>query len=633
MRLAAPTLLCILASCGGGSSDDGVPPAAPGPLVFDTGALVDGAVWQLNRPIDVRFDRPMDFDSVSLASIAVETAAGGTFPLGTWGPGADPTTGAADARVVRFQPACPSDASLPPFGLQPDTAYRLVVRGADTAAAPLRAIDGTELVTGTEVAFRTPPSPDPAQLYFDPRPGPPVPVVRGRGAVPLDDGEATRIELGHVVPATVHLQDSGFGGLAVAPESVPLVVGGLPLNHHLESEHRVALVVEFDQPIQPTAANLERIGLEHLDGTWRPVPCRAELVATCGRRGSTVRVTPLGTLPPAMALRLRLDDGFADLVGEQHQVPWTELLPVEGTADPGPRGARVDGLLETFTVGGDGPGSMEDTTSDLGAPRAAWGGGVLTGIAAPGGLSRARSRWFHLGLAGAVAGLPPVEPRLSFLGTDAAGRIQRSGTAVVLGPPALGPLAASAVETFTVRLALADLAEPTGLYLAQPALLRGVRVRLRPDPAAGWVIAPQALGAGFDGVGAALHLGPGCYIPGIPTDCVPWDLGMLFPAPPATTVEITPQCFEVYTFTQRDTLMPDHRVTIRFQATRALANGQPDPAATSPWVVDPAGLAPGPWTHLRFEVDFELDVSGDGYDPLERSPRLDFLKVPVDLRR
>jgi len=105
----------------------------------------------------------------------------------------------------------------------------------------------------------------------------------------------------------------------------------------------------------------------------------------------------------------------------------------------------------------------------------------------------------------------------------------------------------------------------------------------------------------------------------------------------SATVEITPQSFELYTWFLRDTIHPDHRVSIRFDATLRDPAGQPNPAAaystTNGWASDVAQLSGVAWDFLRFEVQFELDVSGNGYQVLERSPRLDFIKIEVDFRR
>ncbi|QDV10027.1 hypothetical protein Poly30_55880 [Planctomycetes bacterium Poly30] len=631
-------LLLVVAASGTGCGSSAAPSQAPpavGPMGLSTGALQEGAIWQLNRPIDITLDRPIHFLSVTSSSVSIRAAQNGVHAMGTFVRGLDPATGATDLHTVRFQPACPVDPAGAP-GLLPATDYVLTIRGTDTSSYPLRAQDGTLLESTTEIAFTTPSGTDPATLFHDSRLGPPRVVFRGRPGVHLEDPESTLIELGRFEPASVLLRQNQFGLLEVDPASEDLVPFGLPLNHHVAPSHQVAIVVRFDQPVSLARRNLERIGLEYHDGSWKPITTQVEAIAACGARGSSVKVRPVGTLPPGRFLRLVLKAGFQDLVGQAHASDVFEYLPLTGTTEESAIGARVDAIIEHFTFGGDEPGSMEDTESDLGAPRGHWGRHIIGGIETPDGLSRVRSKWYPVGLAGADGSAVPQAPRFSFFGTAPDGAIRTINGEVLLEEPVLGPITPAGYQPFALEVARLDLVEPTGLRAALPALLTGDRARSTPDPATGSWLESQIFGVSLQGDIAALGMGYGCYAPGIALDCVPWDLTNLASATPARTIEIHPQSFEVYTLVDRDRIYFDHRITITFDAARAAADGQPDLStaysASNGWTPDVNELSGAAWDFLRFEVQFELDVSGDGYQPFERAPAIDFIKIPVDFR-
>lgn len=631
-------LVLTLAICGGcGSSNAPTPPpSGSNPLTISTGSLVSGVVWQLNRPIEITLDRAVDFASVSLMSVAVETVLGGVAATGSYEAGIDPVTGLTDERVIRFQPYCSIHAG-DAAGFVQGTEYRLIVRGEDSTSLPLRAQDGTVLASTVEVRFSTPSGTNPAILFQDTVVGPPRAIFRGRQGVPLDDPNSTRFELGRYQPSRVELRAGASGQLEVDPASLALVPNGLPLNHYIEPRHQIGLVVEFDQPVQLSPENLARIKLQYLDVVWNNVPCSVTPLVGCGRRGSAVRLRPRGTLPPDATLSLMLTAGFSDLVGEPWPIDIIDVLPLSGATEQTPIGARVDALFETFQSGGGDPDSMEDTTSNLGAPRGFWGSGFIAGIASPDGVSRVRSNWYPIGLAGVDAGSATEPPEFSFTGTDAQGVVRAAGGQVLLDPAIIGPVAPTAVDPLAVRIALVDVSDPSGLRAALPSLLTGDRARLQPDPAPGAVIQSQVFGVERTDASASLSMGYGCYAPGFQLDCAPWNLSSLYPSASAATVEITPQSFEIYTWLYRDAHHLDHRVTIRFDAARRDVDGRPDASSaysvTNGWATDVAQLSGGAWDFLRFEVQFELDVSGDGYSPLERSPALDFIKVPIDFRR
>ncbi|MEL6712702.1 MAG: hypothetical protein AAFP86_02965 [Planctomycetota bacterium] len=638
LLLLPPLLALAAASCeSGGSEDPGPAPPEP-PAVFsaETTDLTPGAVWPLNRAVRLRFSAPVDFASLTGFQVRLEDLTVGGFVDAALRPGLDPATGADLIDVAVLQPACPMPLGTVP-GLVPGREYRLSVLGADTTPSPILSAAGEALAETIEIEFRTPDSSDPAVLFHDPVPGPPALVVRGAYGIAVDEPESLRVEVGFSEVRPFELLSAPDGSLEADLRSAEEFPDGLPLNHWIERRHRVAVHFAFDQPIDPGRTNLDRAGLEFFDGTeWRALPGRPELLSICGRRGTTLRFFPEGTLPPGHALRLVLREGFRDLVGEALVAPAAFELPVRPTEAQKPEGARIDALFENFS----GAPAMEDTTSDLGAPRAVWGPNVLTGLLEGDGVSRARSRWYAVGRAGLELGAPEEPPAFLFYGTGAEGRVRASGGAVLLEAPAIGPAPPLAVDARDVALDLLDLERPSGFYTELPSMLTRERLRIGPAVAPFPDVDTTIFVVDQPGVEGVIRtaLGSGCYFPAsFGVDCEPWDLEERFPDPGAARFEVVPQSFEIYQRAARDVIGPDARVTILFDATTEGPDGRPVPAAAYStflgWAHDPSVFSGGPWDFVRFEVLFELDVSGDGFALSDQAVSLDFLKIPVDFRR
>ena len=134
--LGAAALL-IASACGGRSSDSPPPPSTSA-FTLLAPPVPPGAIWELNRPIDFRFSREVDFSTVGGGSIQVRSAAGGSFAVGSYGPAEDPATGEVDPTTVRFQPACPTAVDGSGAGFEVDTAYRITVFAAGSGMAPVR---------------------------------------------------------------------------------------------------------------------------------------------------------------------------------------------------------------------------------------------------------------------------------------------------------------------------------------------------------------------------------------------------------------------------------------------------------------------------------------------------------------
>lgn len=618
-------------ACGSSDTISTAPPAAL--TTPDTGALADGGSWELGRPIRLTFETDVDFDSVSLATVRVRRVSDLAVVLGSLAQGLDPATGAPDPRVVIFQPYCPVDAAdVDSGGFQRGTEYRLEVVGADSGGDALLSATGDPLDESFELDFTTVTGDDPAILFHDPVPGPPRLVVRGADGVAADEGTALHVAIGDGPTDAVYVQQDGAGQLSFDAAAPGLVAGGLPLNHRVARDHRVHVRLVFDQPIETSADNYARIGLEFEDlaGEWRPIPTEAVLYDPCGLRGTMLGLEPVGTLPAGNALRVVLRAGFADRTLEAHGADVTLELPFAGTAAVEPAGAPLDAIVEGFRFGDDAPGSMEDITSDLGAPRAGWGGGFV----GTSGLEeqRARSKWYGLGRAGHVLGAPEEAPVFAFSGTDANGRVEHAQGTVTLGAASIGSAFVSEIGADDLHLPVGELGDAEGRITDLPALLTLDRLHLRDITDGDELLKPIVSASSQNG---DVRLGLGACYP-FYGDCVPGDLAASF-APLATFADVYPRSFDVYSGFSRDTLGDDQRITFRFDATVEGADGEPDPAAaysvTNGWAPHPSAFDGGDWDFIRFEVWFEADVSGDGLGPGEIYPSLDFVKVIVDHRR
>lgn len=357
LRRAAPLALGLLAfGCGGGGGGGG----AGGNFQVDAVNLQANSVWLVNRPITIRFSKPVDFTTVNLNSINIRQLSG-TPALGEFS--------LADPFTVSFQPLCPrladfSDAGLVPGGIS----YELRLLG--NSAFSVRSTDGSILQTADQRVFSTPNSFDPAALFFDAVTGPPVPVVRSVTSIATD---ATHVEIGGDPNSRVYFERANNGVVSLENGFV------LPLNLLSDATSSVAFLIAFNQPVDPSAQNLAptRLRLEYFDqtGTWRTVDANLSLEANCSGTGALVRLEPIGSLPPDAQLRLFLAPEFRDLVGETNSVTQTQFAPAETQPVTG---VLADSLEEEFLVGNPDPGSTEDPAPNTGLPVADWGNGAVS---------------------------------------------------------------------------------------------------------------------------------------------------------------------------------------------------------------------------------------------------------------
>ncbi len=636
-RRAGSRWVLVLSSClvafGCGGESKKTEPALVEPLVVTSVSVSEGEVWSLNRPIDVVCNQALDWSSIQVGAVRIVDELGAVV-LGNY------THGPSGPDSIRFTPACHPDLTGFGPGFQAgNLRYRVVIRGEDNIGAALRSATGATLSDTLTISFVTPPLGPPSLMFHDPAAGPPSVIVRGRDGIEWSEVRATHLEIGLDPAVRAYFAGSRFGLGFLDAQASLLLPDGLPLNHYSVRAHRVAFVVHFDQPIDPEQANLDRVGVEFMHGTWQPVPGRTELVSNCSQNGYAVRFVPSGMLPRGTELRVALAADFADLFGEATTASQAGFVSANCTWREDGIGTRIDAIVERFAFGGNHPLSNEDTTSDLGAPRAHWGQGSLRAVAGTTGESRARSKWLPLGLGHINPGGTDVRPRFEFEGTDPNGAVVVVGNSVAPIGRMLGPIPLLSLAPREVRVAQQDLADPLGLYVENPGLVLGSRAVFFPLVPGG----TDPISVRIDQVttssnGIAFALFDGCYIPGlfgIP-DCVPFDLTLPYNTPAGVTLEVDPRYFEIYSALQRDRVPDDARVTILFDATVDDGTGAPSEgsalSAISGWTPNPNALSNGAWDFVRFEVVFELDVSGDGGLPSGFPTAMSFLKLPFDMR-
>ena len=229
----------------------------------------------------------------------------------------------SDPRRIYWQPVCPTEPDYSDAGLLPDTEYRVFARGANTSPVTITTPDGRQLSVGQTVNFQTSIAGNLSDLFFDPQEGPPIPLVRAAG----ETGVGTYVEFGGDPTARTYFEYNAEGD-GVLP-------GGdlVPLNLYSDTGSQVAMVIEFNQPVNPGADNIDqnRIRLEYdadLDATstdWRAVVSEVVLFANGTDSGSTVRITPIGIIPQDRVLRLFISAEFEDLRGQRNPLPLTNF--------------------------------------------------------------------------------------------------------------------------------------------------------------------------------------------------------------------------------------------------------------------------------------------------------------------
>jgi hypothetical protein len=384
-----PTRLISILSCAAGVLVAACGSGGSGSTEF---AIIQISVphngtWQINRPMFFTFTDDVDFSSVNLNTINIAQTGGapasGEFFM------VDPVT-------VGFQPRCPTTDDFSDSGLLPGgVPYTIRIPGSTSGGLTVRSESGGRLTDSQTVNFSTPNSSEPSVIFIDTRIGPPIPVIRSSAVDP--NLAATYLELG---------DDPGNREYFVARNPPDAALGAkvtdgflAGLNMYSDTSSHVSIVVAINQPVTPSTANIsiDTVRLEYLTaaGTWASVAHTVQLVANCTAAGAVIRVTPTGILPQNRVVRVLITQDFRDLVGDSNLVDLTVgSFLVKTATDPGTStpGIAGDEAFEEFLVGGDAPGSKEDTTTVLASPRAEWAsngtlraGFAFGGTGGPGG--------------------------------------------------------------------------------------------------------------------------------------------------------------------------------------------------------------------------------------------------------
>jgi hypothetical protein len=382
----------FVAACGGGSSSGDT---AGSNFTLESSSLIDGATWEINRPIEFTFTSDVDFSTVNQNSISVRRVGGapatGTFTL-------------IDDRTVAFRPACPTKADYSDAGLLPGgVTYEIVIRGENSGSS-VRSTTGEPLGVEQTMHLITPASALPTVLFIDGGFGPPRAVIGQPAGSYVEKGADPLNREYFADPA-----DPVTG--ASTPPSFESA-----LNLYSETASQVAIIVVVNQPVDPSETNVSadnvRLEYDTLTGsptTWANVPHTVELVANCTESGAVLRITPNGILPQGRRVRVVLGTLFKDIVGNGNVVALAiasfkvgEALDPEPPNDPGD---GADEVLEEFVVSGDDPDSLEDADAAFADARAVWSDGKLSAAFAfdgTGGPPNGDFDW-EIGTEGAVA--------------------------------------------------------------------------------------------------------------------------------------------------------------------------------------------------------------------------------------
>ncbi|QDU67020.1 IPT/TIG domain-containing protein [Engelhardtia mirabilis] len=373
-----PQLYTVTASNEVGSDSTTVSIAVTGSLKLTDISVPKGATWQINRPIDFDFSAPIDLATVNSNTLSIKTTSG-LSALGTFS--VDPSRPSR----VRFQPFCPGSGEPLGYGLMPGgVSYQITAFGLKSGPTTIQSVDGQSLGATTSVSFQTPLGTSPTEVFFDTQAGPPAPLVGGPGGT-----------AGPVTALLVAGVEQPFE-LDLAGQAISIV--DVPLNFFSDLAAQVSVLLRFDQPISPSAGNLapSMVGIERSTGggQWDSIPTEAQLLSNCVEGGAVVALKPLGVLPPATDLRVRIGAGFEDLTGEGTRSPSANfaLLRTIDPSDPAftPPGDLADEIFESFNVGGAQASSFEGPPDPL-IPAAVWADGLLTaavsfeGTGGPGG--------------------------------------------------------------------------------------------------------------------------------------------------------------------------------------------------------------------------------------------------------
>ncbi|MDA1259398.1 MAG: hypothetical protein O3A20_02125 [Planctomycetota bacterium] len=241
--------------------------------------VLEGQVWELNRPIRIEFNHPLDPSSISFSSVQIRStnaSAAGHPVTGTFELAAD-----EDDRVLIFRPTCPTDdansnGAFLPGGVD----YEITMPVGTTSGNVLRDTSNRPLSKTLRRNFISP-RPPAEPLFLDLTPGPAL------------------------------LTEVNF------PEGLNLFTKPDPV-----------IEIVFNQSIDGRPANLntDRLfvlfsagvigsGQEDVFPNANRLPGSLVLIANCVESGAVVQFLISGLLPPNRKLRLQMNNDFRDIVG------------------------------------------------------------------------------------------------------------------------------------------------------------------------------------------------------------------------------------------------------------------------------------------------------------------------------
>ena len=240
-----------------------------------------GATWQMNRPIRIEFNHPVDPDSIGFGTIQIrpiEALFAGNPVTGTFELEANSAN-----RVVIFRPSCPTDDALSNGGFLPGGVdYELVLPFKEESSTVLRDSSGRSLSKGLRLNFRTPSLSQPLFLDFNPNPA-----------------NATSV---------------------VFPEGLNLFTDRSPI-----------LSMRFDQSVDGRSSNLHTENLrllfaagevgsasEDIFPETNRIPGQLRLIENCTDAGALVEFHITGILPVNRKLQLTMGSQFRDLGGQRN---------------------------------------------------------------------------------------------------------------------------------------------------------------------------------------------------------------------------------------------------------------------------------------------------------------------------
>lgn len=282
--LLSALVLGSLPACKGGSSSvggsgNGNPYNPTGEFTVLGLNILEGQVWQLNRPIRIEFNHPLDPSSVNFSSIQIRSthaSATGHPVTGTFSLAPN-----EDGRVLVFRPTCPTDNANSNGAFLPGgIGYEITMPVGSTSGEVLRDTSNRPLSKSLRRSFVTP-RPPAEPLFLD-----------------LNPGAASITEV--VFPTGLNL--------FTMPDPV--------------------IQIQFNQAIdgRPSNLNTERLFLLYSAGVigsgsedtfpaTNKLPGTLVLVENCTESGALVHFVVSGLLPPNRKLRLQMTNVFRDIVG------------------------------------------------------------------------------------------------------------------------------------------------------------------------------------------------------------------------------------------------------------------------------------------------------------------------------